>query len=74
MRIDFTFDPERHLYLVEGRPVPSFSENWSPWWTTAGKMLDTFPVRWANAMKPRYPIRSWHFRMLLAFLSRRGTK
>ena len=26
MRIDFTFDPERHLYLVEGRPVPSVTQ------------------------------------------------
>jgi len=24
--IDFTFDPERHLYLVDGRPVPSVTQ------------------------------------------------
>jgi hypothetical protein len=24
--IDFTFDPRRHLYLVEGRPVPSVTQ------------------------------------------------
>src|SRR2546427_11639137 len=24
--IDFTFDPERHLYLVQGRPVPSVTQ------------------------------------------------
>src|SRR5215471_15111903 len=24
--IDFTFDPERHLYMVEGRPVPSVTQ------------------------------------------------
>ena len=26
MDIDFTFDPERHLYVVEGRPVPSVTQ------------------------------------------------
>ena len=26
MGTDFTFDPERHLYLVDGRPVPSVTQ------------------------------------------------
>ena len=26
MGVDFTFDPERHLYLVDGRPVPSVTQ------------------------------------------------
>ena len=26
MGIDFTFEPERHLYLVQGRPVPSVTQ------------------------------------------------
>ena len=26
MAIEFTFDPERHLYVVEGRPVPSVTQ------------------------------------------------
>ena len=26
MGIDFTFDPERHLYVADGRPVPSVTQ------------------------------------------------
>ena len=26
MGVDFTFDPERHLYMVDGRPVPSVTQ------------------------------------------------
>jgi hypothetical protein len=26
MGVDFTFDPERHLYMVDGQPVPSVTQ------------------------------------------------